>query len=104
MAGFSLRINVPTGNISHWKGIFRSLHALIAEILAGRTRASALNHFWRERLSKSEKRQMILLLSSVIQQLHEDTSVDSYLREDLRKEDNSLKGRYRTIWNLLQRG
>lgn len=55
----------------HLNGMLLSFFSALEDIVTQRKRASLLNHFWRERLSKEDKRLLLRLLMSMKTQLRE---------------------------------
>lgn len=100
MPNFSVRFSFPTGTPSHWKGIFRSLLVELSEIMEGRKKATTINHFWRERLTKDERRMLIFSFSNLIRQLQEEHSESSFLTEEFGG-NNFIPRKFLEIWKLF---
>lgn len=82
----NLKINVPTGlKPKEATGLLVSLISGVEEIAKGEKRASYLNHFWRERLTRSERRLLSILLGNLYSSLLklQDSYSPTPLRESL---------------------
>jgi hypothetical protein len=97
-----LAVRVP-GNQSEKdiRGKLVSLFDAVIEVSLMKRRASYIVHFWRERLTKSEQRNLLLILSDFIKQIQIDKHESSSFSEDL--QDQKLPSRAKEILKQIRR-
>jgi len=69
----------------HLQGMLLSLFSAVEDIVLQRRKATYLNHFWRERLSRDEKRILLRALGELTSQLR---TRNEAIYEDVNQTDN----------------
>jgi hypothetical protein len=99
MAQINLKFRVP-GDPDHWEGLIMSLLVLVRDVLASQRRATVINHFSRERLSKNERKQLLrsidMILSDSLAESNENLLTESEFTTDNVPDD------YIHVFRMLQ--
>lgn len=96
-----IEIEFPRGsNAEELIGQFQSFINMSQDLMLGRYKKNSLNHFWKERLNRDEKRKFLAFLSYFQDKVNDEKELNfKLLAEETEQKPIPIQGTYQIILN-----